>query len=308
MPSHSRLIGHLTLSVGVGLAALVLSVAAPSHAVARDSSARFWAGTDSWPMPVGSSGPFTEPSIGGSFGGYLGMIGSWSWWLGCKQSFLAWSATNSRQANTNLTTYGLGIGTGVYWFMGGPGVDPRYNGRAGEAYAWGARQAARTLADVARRKVPYPVIFMDVELPGVMPALDNGWNDVYTSPCSGRVRSSHIPPAVDRADFNGFFDYVVHHSSRIPGVYSSPSVWSAIFGSGGASLIPHTHEWTYEPETSNLGQAPTGWCLKQSSSCAQFFGGVTSTSPMAVMWQWSGGGGVRNGVGDFDQISTHGVS
>jgi hypothetical protein len=36
--------------------------------------------------------------------------------------------------------------------------------------------------------------------------------------------------------------------------------------------------------------------------CAQFFGGQTSSSSHALMWQWSGGGGIRNGVGDFDQI------
>jgi hypothetical protein len=36
--------------------------------------------------------------------------------------------------------------------------------------------------------------------------------------------------------------------------------------------------------------------------CAQFFGGQTSSSPYALMWRWSGGGGAGNGVGDFDQI------
>ncbi len=38
--------------------------------------------------------------------------------------------------------------------------------------------------------------------------------------------------------------------------------------------------------------------------CAQFFGGQTSSSAHALMWQWSGGGGVRNGFGDFDQIDS----
>jgi hypothetical protein len=40
----------------------------------------------------------------------------------------------------------------------------------------------------------------------------------------------------------------------------------------------------------------------KSSTCAQFFGGQTSSSKYALMWQWSGGGGVRNALGDFDQI------
>jgi hypothetical protein len=107
--------------------------------------------------------------------------------------------------------------------------------------------------------------------------------------------------------FNGFYDYLTSRSSRIPGVYSSPRVWAAIFGSGAAARILHTHEWTYEPETSNLALAPSGWCLKNSSTCAQFFGGVTRASAMALMWQWSGGGGVRNGIGDFDQIDAQGL-
>ena len=72
-------------------------------------------------------------------------------------------------------------------------------------------------------------------------------------------------------------------------------------GTGSAAAIPHTAEWTYEPETASLSNAPSGWCLK-SGGCAQFFGGVSSSSSNALMWQWSGGGGVRNAIGDFDQI------
>jgi hypothetical protein len=34
---------------------------------------------------------------------------------------------------------------------------------------------------------------------------------------------------------------------------------------------------------------------------------VTRSSVHAVMWQWSGGGGITNGVGDFDQIDTNHV-
>ena len=45
---------------------------------------------------------------------------------------------------------------------------------------------------------------MDIELPGIAPAPDNGWNSVYTSPCSGVVKQSSVPTSLDRADFNGF--------------------------------------------------------------------------------------------------------
>ena len=76
----------------------------------------------------------------------------------------------------------------------------------------------------------------------------------------------------------------------------------ANFGTGANACIPNTYEWTYLPATRSLSAAPTGWCLHGTSTCAQFFGGMTSSSKYALMWQWSGGGGVTNGVGDFDQI------
>ncbi len=268
---------------------------------AEDVPAGFWYGTDSLPVTVSGTAPYREPGIGGAYGGYIGMAGSWSYWLHCPGGFLAWSAANSAQADADYATYGKGIGTGVYWFMGGPGVDPDYTGTAAEASAWGARQAAQTLADMASERVTYPVVFMDIELPGVAPALDNGWNDLYTSACSGVVKHAGIPVALDRADFNGFYDYITKHSAYKVGVYSNPAIWKQIFGTGSAASIPHTYEWTYAPETADLSEAPDAWCLK-SGPCAQFFGGVTSASSYALMWQWSGGGGVRNAIGDFDQI------
>ena len=287
----------------VAVLALALILTMPSAGVAADSPAGFWYGTDSWPMPVGGTGPYIAPETGGSYGGYIGMIGNWAWWNGCPGAFLAWSNTNSQQANTNLTSYGRGVGTAIFWFMGGPGVDPNYNGTTAEAYSWGERQAARTLSDIARQPaVKYPVVFMDIELPGISPAPDNGWNSVYTSPCSGQVAQDYVPVSLDREDFNGFWDYISQHSSYIPGVYSEPGIWAQIFGTGSAAYIPHTHEWTYEPETSNVSLAPSGWCLRGTSACAEFFGGVTNSSPQALIWQWSGGGGVSNGNGDFDQI------
>ena len=42
--------------------------------------------------------------------------------------------------------------------------------------------------------VKYPVIFVDIELPGIAPAPDNGWNSVYTSPCSGGKRPATSRP------------------------------------------------------------------------------------------------------------------
>jgi hypothetical protein len=296
-----------TLGAGIAVTATTSHASAASStgaaALARagDSPSGFWYGTDSWPISI-SGNPYQEPKGLGRYGGYIGMTGSWSYWLGCKGGFLAWSSANSAEANSNYA-HGIGIGTGVYWFMGGPGVDPHYNGTTSEAQAWGERQAERAVADANGQAVKYKVLWMDIELPGVAPANDNGWNSVYTSPCSGKVKTSYVAASLDRADFNGFYGYEAAHGYT-PGVYSDAGVWSSIFGSSSEGSIPNTDQWTYEPETTNFGAAPSGFCLKGSSSCATFFGGVSRTSSHALMWQWSGGGGLSNGIGDFDQINT----
>jgi hypothetical protein len=117
------------------------------------------------------------------------------------------------------------------------------------------------------------------------------------------VKQQHILATIDRAEFNGYAAYITAHSTYKVGVYSSAGVWASIFGTGTASTLSNTYEWTYEPETASLGAAPSGWCLSAGKgACAQFFGGQASASKYALMWQWSGGGGVRNPYGDYDQI------
>lgn len=290
-------------------AAAAVAVAAPSWvsagAAAGGSPAGFWSGTDSRTLTIPGSAPFHEPVIGGPYGGYIGMAGNWASLAGCHK-IVVWSAAGSAQANANFADHD-GVGTGVYWFMGGPGVDPHYNGTTREAYAWGEQQAAQTLADVSGLRVTYPVVFMDIEIPGqasgaATPAPDNGWNSVYTSACGGVVRVGYVPASVDRADLNGFAAYLTSHSAYKAGVYSAPDIWASIFGTGVAASIPNTYEWTYEPFTSSLVHHPSGWCLPGTSTCARFFGGQTSGDRYALMWQWSGGGGSSNGYGDFDQI------
>jgi hypothetical protein len=296
-----------------GLAVLAAVSVAPAVAAAgslSDTPAGFWYGTDSRTVTITGSAPYHMPVIGGYYGGYIGMAGNWAVLTGCHK-IVVWSSANSAQANTNKVTYHKGIGTGVYWFMGGPGVDPHYNGTASEAASWGARQAARALAHAATLHVTYPVVFADIELPGnapsYTPAPDNGWNSVYTSPCSGVVRIGFVPTTLDRAVLNGFASYVTGHSSYKVGVYSAPDIWAQIFGTGSAASLTNTYEWTYESFTSSLAHPPSGWCLTGSASatCARFFGGIGSGSKYALMWQWSGGGGSFNGYGDFDQIDAN---
>jgi len=292
-----------TLSLALGLVAagaLMLPRAANAAVMADGPGFRY--GSDSWPMPVTGRGPYAEPVLGSLYGGYMGMAGNWARTLGCRTgNFLAWSSANAAQANYNYARQ-IGVGTGVYWYMGGPGVDPHWNGTAAEAGKWGAQQAAWTLAAMKNLHVTYPVVWADIEFPGIAPAFDNGWNKVYTSPCSGIVKYLHTPTSVDRAEFNGFASYITTHSKYKVGVYSAPVVWNSIFAGTKDGQIPNTYEWTYLPETSHVSYAPTGWCLGHSAGCAQFFGGQTSASKYALMWQWSGGGGITNGIGDFDQI------
>lgn len=303
-------IGLLAAAAAVGLltapAALATTtdVAATASTAGASAGTGFGYGTDSWPITNNSKAPYQEPVIGGNYGGYMWMTGNWARTEGCSTgNFLAWAPANAAQANTNYATYHLGVGVGAYWYMGGPGVDPHWNGTTTEAYDWGEQQAAWTLAAMKGRYVPYPVIWADIELPGIAPAPDNGWNSVYTSPCSGKVKVSSVPASVDRSELNGFAAYITSHSTYKVGVYSSPLIWSSIFGTGSYASIPNTYEWTYTAETSKLSPAPAGWCLRgDAATCAEFFGGQTSSSSYALMWQWSGGGGVSNGYGDFDQI------
>ncbi|HEY3878273.1 MAG TPA: hypothetical protein VGM12_06695 [Trebonia sp.] len=277
--------------------------AAPAAVSAASPGTGFLYGTDSWPITIANTAPLKEPVIGTNYGGYMGMAGNWARTLGCKTgNMFAWTPVNAGQANKNFRTYNTGVGTGVYWYMGGPGVDPKWNGSAAEAYHWGQEQASLAIQSVRNMYIPYPVLWADIELPGIAPATDNGWNSVYTSPCSGVRKESSVPAVVDRNELNGFANYLTGHSKFKLGVYSSPLIWDSIFGTGSYASIPTTYEWTYTPETSHLTSAPSGWCLAGTKTCAEFFGGVTSASKYALMWQWSGGGGVSNGVGDFDQI------
>jgi hypothetical protein len=303
----------LAVAAAVGLVAATVAgaAAAPATGATGATAARaaaapgtgFGYGSDSWPVPVTGTGPYQEPVTGGSYSGYMGMAGNWARTEGCKTgNFFAWSPVNAGQANTNYRKYGTGTGTGVYWYMGGPGVDPHWNGTTTEAFYWGKLQASWALAWIKGKFIPYSVLWADIEMPEIAPARDNGWNTVYTSPCGGVVRQNHVPAVIDRSVLAGFASFVTSHSTYKVGVYSAPTIWPQIFGSGQYAAITNMYEWTYWPETSHLSAAPTGWCLHGTSTCAQFFGGMTSSSKYALMWQWSGGGGVTNGVGDFDQI------
>ncbi len=199
------------------------------------------------------SGPYHEPVIGGSYGGYIGMAGNWARIEGCRTgNLLAWSPANSAQANTNFTKYHIGVGTGVYWYMGGPGVDPHWNGTTAEA-SNGARSRRRgARGDQEQGTITYPVVWADIELPGIEPALDNGWNSVYTSPCSGGS-SAGLRPGDRRPGGVQRLRRLHHDALQVQGRrLLVPAGLDLDLRHRSVRSIPNTYEWTYWPETSNL--------------------------------------------------------
>src|SRR5579875_1930742 len=66
-----------------------------------DSPKGFYYGTDSSNVTPGGKGPYSEPVIGGAYGGYAGMLGDWANWQGCRRYQLAWSHTDSHDANVD---------------------------------------------------------------------------------------------------------------------------------------------------------------------------------------------------------------
>src|SRR5207302_8511755 len=105
---------------GRGGGALVLTGVGTAGATERlpagDAPPGFWWGTDSFNVSVPGQAPYTLPFLGGAYGGHIGLTGNWAYWQGCsgQEHFIAYSATNARQAHTNFVTYHKGLGTGAY--------------------------------------------------------------------------------------------------------------------------------------------------------------------------------------------------
>ena len=243
----------LAAAGSVAATAATTTPAAPS-ALAADSPSGFSYGTDSWPSNVELSNPYREPVLWGPYGGYIGMAGNWARVEGCKTgNMLAWSAVDSSKANTNYTKYHDGIGTGAYWYMGGPGVDPHYNGTTTEASSVGRGPGGgRARGDEAGARSPIRWCGPTSSCRGSSrPSTTAGTASTPRPAASTRCADS-VPATVDRAEFNGFANYITAHSTYKVGVYSSAPVWNSIFGTGSSGSIPNTYEWTYLPETSTV--------------------------------------------------------
>jgi hypothetical protein len=268
-------------------------------AASSDAPSGFYFGSDSNGPVAQGDYPYTEPGTGTRFASYGGEIGTWTNWQGCT-SGLALNMTDVDAVNADESADPSIPGLYFYWFMAGPGADPHYDGTTSEAFAWGQDQAERVQSDYdhmeyqgIRTETRYtPMMFMDIE---GQPAAGyaNGWNEIVDS-CGHITRSTVIPVNVDRATFNGFYDYIHLDTIFHPGVYSTPDFWAETFGAGSASRIPDTYEWTPESSTSSTSPAPYGF--DQDGQSAEWFGGISPARE--VGWQWT-----QNG-GDWDQIDS----
>src|SRR5580693_8716382 len=110
----------LTACLGVAgalAAGLVEAASAQAGATAAAATpAGFWSGTDSNYIGIPGPAPYREPAIGGSYGGYIGMIGNWAALQHCGGK-LVFSTTDANEARRDLVSYHEGIGVGYYWFM-----------------------------------------------------------------------------------------------------------------------------------------------------------------------------------------------
>ena len=301
-----RVLSYLPSRSGVAMTiarqALDALQADPSPAPHHANSATFYYGTDSGAPVACGTGPYTEPvgdcanGTHGIYGEYIGELGSWANWRGCTNSGLNWVQANYNMATDNLIRYHTGLGAAAYWFAAGPGRDPEYNGTAAEAMIWGERQAEQFLKDSSGVFLNFQYVFMDIENNGLPPD-ENGWNTVWNSPCSSHIKAEYIAPQVDYATYLGFADYIDSHSPYRAGVYSaggdSYGSWNGIFS---PVKLSHAAEWTFVFEQAQL-QFPSGF--SDSGTNPAWFGGEPTACD--VLWQWSGGDGVLNGYGDFDQ-------
>jgi hypothetical protein len=300
-----------------------LLLAGANVVFAGDTPAGFWYGSDTnYPHETGTinrNAPLDEPVVGGDYGGYFGELGTFYDVLGESHSacvpleYRYFNSTNASDAAWDYDEFGAGVGAGGYFFMAGPGKDPGFNDTASEASSWGELQGEKAVAEWNAMDLNFPILFGDFE-----GNYDYGWNDVWnfnSSTCGYTKNTGYtgIASSIDRATFNGFWDYIEYDTTTaaFPGAYSSPDWWNLTFsgacsGSNPNACIQSTWEWTSENESS-ISPGPSSWT--EGSTTAQFFGGQTSSSAYALMWQWTtpsetgcSTSSDPTTCGDFDQI------
>jgi hypothetical protein len=250
--------------------------------------------------------------------GYIGEAGTWTNYIGCSSGspavvFSNWGKANSDYLNGWPKYHYGGVGSGWYYYAGGPGADPSYNGTTSEAWNWGVEQAKNFISDVnahTNANVIDLVVWMDDESSD--PAITgggNGWNSIVTG-CSSY--SATISPSVDRATIDGFASVISNAASYgywqdfnlDIGIYSSPDMWNQTFGSSSSGNITYVPEWSSECDQGTLNPIPTSLngsgtqCY--SNDNFQSFGDHTNPDYNDV-WQWTDYSSAY-GSGDWDQF------
>jgi|SRR5579872_2471781 len=172
---------------------------------------------------------------------------------------------------------GHGAGAGAYFFMGGP----QWAAPNETPYLWGVGQANaaatyfnQMAANNGGNAMSYGFIFGDIEM-GV--GNTNGW--YY--PASGSQVTDN------QSVWQGFYTTLQNAGINV-GVYSDNDNWSNALGGVTVQQI----EWTYQQDIGPTSPCPGGlFSNGPGGESAQFFGGITTSSNLAMEWQWSHQGG-----------------
>ena len=270
-----------------------------------------WAGDSSGGVCTGGTYPYgveglAKYGITGKCGGYFGQVGAaWSQWPGCPDSGWGWNPTDAGEAAANYPKYG--VGNAFIYFTGGPGMKPP---SVSTLTAWADMQMVN-FASQARlaqyaKYVDEPVVILDVET-------GYGWNDTVTDPTSGTVGCAF--PIVTSGTYSAASNkallaaMVSKAAAVFPGyevvVYTGGRYdWDPWFGSeswkGGEYTFVNGIAGTPDFSTGNL---PARFCRRAAKSpCAQFWGGQSSSSAGALMWQWGSPVSPSTATMDIDQI------
>ena|GEM_PF-3761491 len=202
----------LRRAVGSCLVIVLLSTAFVSQAWAGDTPNYFYGSDGAQPTATGSAIPYSEPlPVGGTYGGYVQEIGTWTNMQGCT-SGRAFNSTDIFDANQNSSQkHGsqYPTGTSLYFYMAGPGVDPSYSVTASlatqesEADQWGIKQGEYALSQYNKSGTfaHDAIVFMDIE--GGSGRV-NGWNHegniwvAHRSPDIGVVTKAAVSCATAR--------------------------------------------------------------------------------------------------------------
>lgn len=287
-----------------------------------------------------SNGLWQEPQCGSNFDLYLGEVGGvltdpntgklgYLYTAPSYPGVTSLSADNQSgidQASQNLAINNIGVGAGVYWFLGGPNEGQTIFNESPSAF--GASQASQLMRDfnLANAQVNnellndlisgtggFPFVMADIE---AYQNLQGGW---YVN---GTTQQTEANVAVWTSFVNTLQSWGVN-----VGVYSDYNIWSTVMGNSQNPTVEWTSAYSGSQtvSTSSSGSAtvsgvqpcpgnesyvglpPSVFQGGPTGLGARFYGWVPASSDNALIWQFSinnhgGSATIGGGYGDFDQI------